>query len=82
MTAASTTALITDAATEFGGAMLTILGAVLVIGVGYLVFRKGWKRIKEIASDRSIKVGGYYLRNVPFKGYHRFRSEKWNLEHM
>jgi len=46
MTAASTTALITDAATDFGGAMLTILGAVLVIGVGYLVFRKGWKKVK------------------------------------
>jgi len=82
MNAINTKNLIVNAIASFGTSMIIILGAVLVIGVEYLVFKTGWKRIKEIASDRSIKVGGYYLRNVPFKGYHRFRSEKWNMEHM
>lgn len=46
MSAASTTPLILDALTDFGTALLTILGAVIVIGVGYLVFRVGWRKVK------------------------------------
>jgi len=46
MDASSTQALITGALTDFGAAMLVILGAVLGIGVGYLVFRVGWRKTK------------------------------------
>jgi len=46
MSASSTQTLITDGLTSFGGAVLVILGAVLVIGIAYLVFRFGWNRIK------------------------------------
>jgi len=46
MTAAATQALITSNLSDFGDSVLVILGAVLVIGVGYLVFRFGWKKIK------------------------------------
>jgi len=44
----STTALslITGAATDYGTALLAILGAVIVIGVGMLVFRIGWRKVK------------------------------------
>jgi len=46
MDAASTTALITGAATTFGGAAVTVLTAVIGIGVGLFVFRWGWRKIK------------------------------------
>jgi flagellar biogenesis protein FliO len=46
MTAAATQALITSSITEIGGSMLVILGAVLGIGVAYLVFKFGWKKAK------------------------------------
>jgi len=46
MTASATQALITGAITDYGGALLVILGAVLGIGVAYLVFRVGWRKTK------------------------------------
>lgn len=30
----------------YGGALIVILGAVLTIGVAYLVFRFGWRKVK------------------------------------
>lgn len=32
-------------------------------------------------SDNSFMIGGFYMKSVPYKGYHRFRSQKWNSEH-
>jgi len=46
MTASGTQALITGAATDFGEAGLVILGSVLAIGVGLLVFYFGWRKVK------------------------------------
>jgi len=46
VSASSTLALITDAAGDFGTALLSILGVVIVIGVGMLVFRIGWRKVK------------------------------------
>jgi len=46
MTASSTTALITDAFTDYGTAVLVILGAVIGIGLAYLVFKFGWRKVK------------------------------------
>jgi len=46
MSTSSALSLITGAFTDFGTALLTILGAVLTIGVGYLVFRVGWRKVK------------------------------------
>jgi len=46
MTASSTLALITGAFTDYGSVVLTILGAVIGIGLGMLVFRFGWKKIR------------------------------------
>jgi len=46
MTAASTTDLITGAASDFSVAALTILGVVIGIGVALFIFRWGWKKIK------------------------------------
>lgn len=46
MTASSTQTLITDGVTTFGTSMLAVLGAVLTIGIAYLVFRVGWRKLK------------------------------------
>lgn len=46
MDATSTLALVTSAFTTFGTAVLAILGAALTIGIGYLVFRVGWRKVK------------------------------------
>jgi len=46
MTTASTTALITDAFADFGTAVLTILGLVIGMGLAYLVYRFGWRKVK------------------------------------
>jgi len=46
MNATATQALITDGLTTFGSSVLVIIGAVLVIGIAYLVFRFGWRKIK------------------------------------
>jgi len=46
MTSASTTALILEAFTDYGIALIAILGAVIGIGLAYLVFRFGWRRVK------------------------------------
>jgi len=43
---ASSTEIITDAVTDYGTALLIILGAVIGIGLAYLVFRFGWRRVK------------------------------------
>jgi len=46
MTATATQGLITTALSDYGTALLAILGAVIGIGVAYLVFRFGWKKVK------------------------------------
>jgi len=46
MTASATQALVTGAVTDFGTSVLAILTAVLAIGLAYLVFRFGWRKVK------------------------------------
>jgi uncharacterized membrane protein len=49
MSASATQALITQSATDFGASALVILGAVLTIGVGLLVFYFGWRKVRGSA---------------------------------
>jgi hypothetical protein len=70
--------IILGAGSDFGLSLLAIVGACLIIGIGMLIFREG----RRFLTDQSYSLGGYYLRNLPYKGYHRFRSKKWNMEHM
>jgi len=82
MGTSSATYLVLGAATDFGYAALVILGSVIILSGGFLVFRWGWKTVLRMAGDQSLEIGGYYLRNLPYKGYNRWRSKKWNMEHM
>lgn len=49
LTAASTTPLVTSGFMDFSTAALTILGSVIVIAVGLLVFYWGMRKIKHSA---------------------------------
>jgi len=49
LTAASTTEMVMTGFTNFSAAALTILAAVLAIGVGLLVFYWGWRKIRHSA---------------------------------
>jgi len=46
MDAASTTAVITGAISDFGPEAVTILTAIVGVGIALLVFRWGWKKIR------------------------------------
>jgi len=77
MNSTQTTLIITDTLATYGVYALIILGAVLGVSVAYLVFTFGWERLMN---DRSLKIFGVYVRDTPYKGYNRFRSQKWNLK--
>ena len=47
MNATATQALITGAVTDFGLAALAVITATIALGVGYLVFRFGWSKVKS-----------------------------------
>jgi len=49
LTAASTTDLVQTGFTNFSTSALTILGYVIAIGVGLLVFYWGWRKIRHSA---------------------------------
>lgn len=87
LTAASTTQLVSSGFAAYSTAALRILGYSMAILVGLLVCYWGYNQIANIARDKSARIhvprfGTFYLRSVPFKGYKRFRSERWNMEHM
>jgi len=42
--------LVEGAFTDFGTAVLVILGLVLSIGVGVLIYKYGWRRAKKAAN--------------------------------
>ena len=46
MSASAMGTLITDTITAYGAQLLIILTAVIGIGLAYLVFRFGWRKVK------------------------------------
>jgi len=79
---ASSTDLIVSGFGSATLAVIAILSLVVAMSIAFIVFYFGWGKLARILSDKSLKIGGYYVRNKPYAGYHRFRSEKWNMEHM
>lgn len=49
MNASSTSAIVIDAIQDFGTEMLTLLGAAILVGVGFFAFKVGWRKFKGIA---------------------------------
>ena len=50
MVIADATSLITGLVITFGGAVLVIITATVGLGVAYLAFRFGWKKVKSSLS--------------------------------
>jgi len=46
MTASTTLTLVTTTLTNYGTAVAAILTAVIAVGLAYLVFRFGWRKVK------------------------------------
>lgn len=61
-------------------AILASLAALMGLGFGvtklmhYITGTQAW-------NDKSLRVGGFYLRKTPYKGYKRFHSQHWNMIH-
>lgn len=60
MTASATQALITGAVTDFGASVLVIITATLAIGLAYLVFRFGWRKLKMELNTAPRGVNAYF----------------------
>lgn len=69
--------LLLNSLEDFSSSVLVIIGSVLIMGIGYLVFKFGYEKIIK---DQSLMIGGFYLRKVPYKGYNRWRTRNWNLK--
>lgn len=74
----ATQTLILSAISQYGQSVLAIISAIIVIALAYLVFTFG---VDRLLHDKSLMIGGYYVRSKPYKSYNRFRSQKWNMEH-
>lgn len=77
--------LLTDIAIDFGLALLEIFGALIGIMVGFLIIKKGIHLIWH-ADGTTNWLGSHWskydqLTYSPWKGYKRYRSRKWNMEH-
>jgi len=46
MTASATQSLVTSTLSSFAAAVLVIITAVIGVGVAYLVFKFGWRKVK------------------------------------
>lgn len=57
MNSTSATAIILSSLTQYGSAILFILGAVIGLSLGYLIFVYGWSSIKK--STNSGNSGNY-----------------------
>ncbi len=79
MTAIAIQSLIITYLGYFTASVLVILTAVIGVGVAYLIFRFGWKRV---ITDQSLMISDIYIRKLPFRGYNRFRSKEWNMKNM
>lgn len=71
------TQLIIDTLQDWSFNAFLVISTGIAVSIGYLVYTYGWRLI----NDKSLMIGGFYLRNTPYKGYNRFRSRKWNMEH-
>lgn len=82
MNTTQTSSLIYNAFSDFGYYVFVILSIFLTFAVAYFIFKTGFNFLQNVITDKSYKIGGFYVRNLPYKGYNRFRSEKWNMDHM
>lgn len=86
MNATNALNLILVATRDFGGSLLLILLAIMGIIVGVLIVKVGLNLVWH-ADGTTNWLGSHWswydqMTYSPYKGYKRWRSRKWNLEHM
>jgi len=71
--------ILTDSLTDLGASALVILTAVIGVAVAYYLFNFG----RKLILGQTFTSWSWLDRMTykPYKGYNRFRSRKWNLEH-
>jgi len=72
-----TTSLILTGVATYGISLLAILAICIVIGVGMLIYKVG----KDLVYKGAFGATFDHYWKLPYKGYNRFRSRKWNMEH-
>jgi len=77
MTNTAVTNLILNTIADWSLNAFLVISTGIGVSIGYLVYKFGWRLIK----DQSLMIGGFYVRNTPYKGYNRFRSKQWNMKH-
>lgn len=63
MNATSTLPLVTNAFVSFGTDLTLILGIFIGIGIGYLIFVWGWKKIRQIENINRWRWANKNYRN-------------------
>jgi hypothetical protein len=56
MSTTTALALVTGAVTDFGAGVLAVLTATIVLGVGYLVFRFGWRKTRGARGGEKLRA--------------------------
>jgi hypothetical protein len=84
MTAIAITSLIISTINTFSSSALTIVTAVIAVGLAFLLFRWG-KNLVWHADGTTNWLGRHSttwdkLTYKPYKGYNRFRSRSWNIK--
>lgn len=78
MDASITRQILMDGIQVLSTELFIIFGTLITVIIGIYVFQQG---LYIMIHDKSLNIGGFYLRNTPYKGYNRWRSKNWNMEH-
>lgn len=77
--------LLLGATTDFGLSLFVIVASVLVIGISMLIIKVGIKAVWH-ADGTTNWLGSHWSwydqkTYSPWRGYKRYRSRPWNMEH-
>jgi len=82
ITANSAIAQLGIALSDEGAIMLFAITSIVASLVALMGLGFGLSRlIVWVTGDESARVGGFYVARTPYKGYKRFHSQEWNMEH-
>jgi len=83
MTPTDISTILTTGMTTFGGQALIVLTALVAIGIAFYVFRWGWSVIRRMIAGETVTRWSWLDKKLykPYKGYNRWHSRQWNVEH-
>lgn len=72
--------LVGDWAIIIGASLGVIMGLLAALLGLYWGVAQFYHIIMSGDIDHSFKIKGYFMDSVPYAGYNRFHSEKWNMD--